>query len=593
MSTPRLLLAAATILAALALPAAAASAAQLTNADGTLTYAGTDADNDVTFTRTAPNEVQVVRDTVDDTDPITASGCTQNTAGADYTCSGVTRIVANGSGGNDVLNGAPVTDIPMTIDGGAGYDALDGGDAADTIGVGPGGATIFGNGGDDKLTGGEERDVIFGDGGADTIATGAGVDDAEGGAENDTIDGGPGGDRVIGDEGEDVLNGGDGDDVMLGADGNDLVRGDAGDDLLVGDPGNDDLTGGSGYDTATGPVIMGSPPPIAVSIDDAAGDRHSGGTGENDNVHADIEAIDAEFPTFSPTLPSQGDTLTGNAGANSIFGGGGTDTIDGGLGNDVLGGGDDDDTIRARDAYADFVNCGGGTDTVEVDSLDTLQECENVSVAEVGNANEDRPPAIQLDGPAAGALLGTAAPTTMSATATDDRGVAQVLFLDDDRIVCADSAAPYTCSYAPRGEDVGRNTLVAIAVDTSQQTASATRTFLGDRFTPTITGRVTPGRDTRAPFRFRTTGRLTLPAAVSPAVGCLDGVVSIQVKAGGRTISTRRAGVTRACSFASTVTFATRRRFTRSGTLRFTIRFTGNTVLKRSTAVARNLRTRR
>ena len=83
-----------------------------------------------------------------------------------------------------------------------------------------------------------------------------------------------------------------------------------------------------------------------------------------------------------------------------------------------------------------------------------------------------------------------------------------------------------------------------------------------------------------------------LPAGVTPALGCADGQVSIQVKAGAKTISTRRADVRRDCSFSSTVRFADRRRFTRNGRLRFTLRFTGNEVLNRSAAIARNIRTR-
>ena len=239
------------------------------------------------------------------------------------------------------------------------------------------------------------------------------------------------------------------------------------------------------------------------------------------------------------------------------------------------------------------MNCGAGTDTAEVDTLDRVEECETVQSADVGSAIEDRAPTVEITGPASNALLRPGRATTLTANAADDRGIAQVLFLDDDRIVCTDVAAPYTCDYRPRGDDVGRNTLAVVAVDTGQQTAVATRTFRVDRFTPTITGRVTPGRDTRAPFTFVTTGRMQLPADVTALAGCGDGVVSIQVKAGGRTISNRRARLRKDCTFGSNVTFGSRKRFGRTRALRFTIRFTGNEVLKRSLAVARNVRTRR
>ena len=127
---------------------------------------------------------------------------------------------------------------------------------------------------------------------------------------------------------------------------------------------------------------------------------------------------------------------------------------------------------------------------------------------------------VAWSAPASGARLSTTAPNTLSATASDDKGIARVDFLDDERTVCSDTTAPYTCDYRPQGDDVGRNTLVAIAVDTSGQTASAVRAVVVPRFAGRLSARTTPSRDTRAPYRFTTTGRLTLPAAVTPAQGC-------------------------------------------------------------------------
>ena len=537
------------VLAATLACAAPASAATLTNAGGTLTYTGTAAKSDVDFVRTAADTVLVDRDALD-TDPFTGPlpppGCTEEVAGDSYTCSGVTSVTARGEAGDDVLDGSLLADVPMSPDGGEG---------------------------DDRLSSGDGRD------------------DPEGGAGDDVIAAGGGSDRLLAGAGADTLAGGDGDDVLAGGEGDDLLRGDGGDDLLVGDEGDDDVAGGTGYDLATGPVASATPAPIAISLDDAAGDRQSGGATEDDNVHSDVEGIDVEFPAFTAVPPSAGDALTGNAAANSIAGGAGGDTIDGGPGNDVLAGGDGGDTIQARDGYADVVSCGAGTDAVVADALDLLQECEDADVTDVGSATEDRPPTVELTAPAAEAVLPSSG-TTMTATATDDRGIAQVLFLDDDRIACADAEAPYACDYAPRGEDVGRNTLVAVAFDTAQQTATVTRTFRVRRFVPTITAAVTPARDRRRPFRFVTSGRLNLPDRVSREAGC-DGRVRVQVKAGGRTISSRRAKVRRDCQFGSVVSFARRKRFGPSGLLRFVVRFGGSAVLGESLPVSRYVRTRR
>ena len=86
--------------------------------------------------------------------------------------------------------------------------------------------------------------------------------------------------------------------------------------------------------------------------------------------------------------------------------------------------------------------------------------------------------------------------------------------------------------------------------------------------------RVTPRRDRRRPFRYRTRGRLLRPAGVSSTAAC-RGTVTVQVKAGRRTISARRARLGRACRFSSRVTFRRAARLGR-GRLKFVVRFSGN-----------------
>jgi hypothetical protein len=167
----------------------------------------------------------------------------------------------------------------------------------------------------------------------------------------------------------------------------------------------------------------------------------------------------------------------------------------------------------------------------------------------------------------------------LRADASDDRGVARVLFIDDDRVVCTDTAPPYDCSYQPRAEDVNRNTLTAVAIDTAEQAAFVGRTVTVPRFTATqLTARTTPRRDTRRPFRFTTTGRLVLPTGLPVSRTTCRGRVSIQVQTGGSTISTRRTSLTRRCTYRSRVTFRVPRRFVRRA-LKVTVRFAGNAVV--------------
>ena len=101
-----------------------------------------------------------------------------------------------------------------------------------------------------------------------------------------------------------------------------------------------------------------------------------------------------------------------------------------------------------------------------------------------------------------------------------------------------------------------------------------------------LTANVLPKRDRRAPYRFTTSGRLTPTGAFSPARFCGMGRVSVQVKAGGRTVSTRRVGLRANCTYRSTVTFRARGRLGRSGRLKFTARFLGNDRVRPKTARA-------
>lgn len=126
--------------------------------------------------------------------------------------------------------------------------------------------------------------------------------------------------------------------------------------------------------------------------------------------------------------------------------------------------------------------------------------------------SEDRPPAASFTGPAQNARLNPRAANVLAATATDDRAVARVVFVDDGRVVCEDAAAPFTCPYAPEGRDVGSNTLSAAAVDSIGQTATAFRVVRLDRFGPRrVTARTTPSTDGAFPFRFTATGRVVRP----------------------------------------------------------------------------------
>jgi Tol biopolymer transport system component len=107
-----------------------------------------------------------------------------------------------------------------------------------------------------------------------------------------------------------------------------------------------------------------------------------------------------------------------------------------------------------------------------------------------------------------------------------------------------------------------------------------------------LSASVTPSRDLRAPYSFRTTGRLTRPSGITQAAGC-SGRVSIQVKRGNTTISTRRVTLSRTCTFSSRVSFSSRSRFRSATRLKFTARFLGNALILPDSAPSRFARVRR
>jgi hypothetical protein len=364
--------------------------------------------------------------------------------------------------------------------------------------------------------------------------------------------------------------------VLEGGDGNDRFPADEGADLIVGGEGFDR------HEPTTNRYGTGFTRELTVTLDDVAND---GGPDERDDVRTDVEDVTVSSSGFQARS-----TIVGDDSVNVLRGSFGADTLDGAGGSDLLDGQNGDDTIRARDGFVDRIQCGLGADTAIVDADDQVDNCETVDRAAAPSRppatappDDDRPPTVAFAAPAENALIATAGPSPITVEAADDRGVARVLLVDDGRVVGIDETAPYRFDYQPTGDDVGRNTLVALAVDAAEQTGTAVRPVRVERFTPAIRAAVATARDRRAPYRFQTSGALSPPPVVDGASACRGGVVAVQVKRGTRTISTRRARLTRSCGFASAVTFRDRRRLG-DGRLKVTARFLGTAVLAPRTA---------
>jgi Ca2+-binding RTX toxin-like protein len=481
--------------------------------------------------------------------------------------------------GNDTVNGDADGDF---VDGEGGNDIVHGGDGDDEVrgddnNSQAGNDQVFGGAGDDGVRaqagndtadGGDGNDFVAGGQGDDTTTGGAGDDDVEGASGADTVDGGPGEDYVTGDCGG-VNFCGD------GSDGNDTVTGGSGDDFSDADGGTDTIDLGSGFDTVEYQNRVGTTTnAVSVTLDGAAND---GAVGENDSL---LATEDVQISSCCGSAAPGAATIVGDAGTNSLQGGDGNDTIDGGAGNDFLYGHAGDDTLNANDGFADRVSCGSGADTANADEFDIVSDdCETVNRTTRGNlATEDAPPTVAWTTPASAAKLSSSKTNTLAVTASDDKGVSKVVFLAGERVICTVTAAPYTCAYKPTDADVGRTTLTAIAYDTSQQTASAIRVVSVPRFKPSkVTSSTSPKKDATAPFTFTTKGRVSLPSGVTRAAGC-TGTVAVTFKAGKKTISTRKARVTKSCTFRSKVTFRLPSRL-HPKSLRVQSTFRGNAVL--------------
>ena len=77
--------------------------------------------------------------------------------------------------------------------------------------------------------------------------------------------------------------------------------------------------------------------------------------------------------------------VIGGSGNDTLRGGSGDDLLDDGTGNDWVEGGGGNDSMVTRDAFADAVLCGDGTDSVTADLADVVAaDCESIDVPSAG-----------------------------------------------------------------------------------------------------------------------------------------------------------------------------------------------------------------
>lgn len=331
-----------------------------------------------------------------------------------------------------------------------------------------------------------------------------------------------------------------------------------------------------------------------VSLDGQANDGYAG---NNSNIATDVEDVSVQDAFTCPTSGggpacAYGDaTLTGESGPNSLSGGSGNDTITGGAGPDFLSGNAGNNTMNAVDGYPDRVDC-GGTGTANVDQLDSVSNCTTVNTTRLTNTGlVNSPPAVSWVQPGENGKLSPSHPTTLQVTASaGDHAITQVIFTVGERIVCIVKTAPYTCRYQPMGTDVGKNTLVAMAVDDQNISGTALRTVFVSQFKPKkLTATTKPKRRKHGPFTFTTTGKLMLPTGVTPANGC-TGTVSVTFKSGRKTVKSSVAKLKRSCSYGSRTKLSFKAKPPKS--LKVVVTFSGNPTLTKISAKTQKVRLR-
>ena len=231
---------------------------------------------------------------------------------------------------------AALTTSLLTITGGDGNEALEGGNLYGEILHGGGGDdTLFGYAGDDQLSGGTGDDFLDGGMGDDRFFFNAGDG-------HDTVFD-PWGDNAV------VVGAGLGDYTIESVGGGERVV------TFAGSPGDRLTVSGARYDY--GRTV------IKFSQEGSAGnDTLIGGT-EADVIHglAGDDVIHAYDPALASNLDFGHNELFGDEGNDTLYGSGGEDLLDGGDGADLLDGRGGTDVLRGG-AGDDVLGGGAGTD---------------------------------------------------------------------------------------------------------------------------------------------------------------------------------------------------------------------------------------
>ncbi|MEI8237416.1 MAG: calcium-binding protein, partial [Methylococcaceae bacterium] len=304
-------------------------------------------------------------------------------ATAKVSFNGGTTVTYNAVSNSGILN-LTIAAGTSTVTGSTGADSITGSAGTDSIDGGTGNDTISGADGNDTITGGLGNDIISGGSGRNTINVDSGIDtitdfllsydtlsvssaiatahiyaftSTTGGTVNYSnisnlgtlyIDGSTtyAGTQITGIE---SIIGSNGADFIVGGMGNDIIYGRSGDDTITSGSGRDEIEVDYGStDTITdfNPILDKlTIHPKYNNINSKAHVYASGTVSYMTAVANDgILYIDGST-TYTGTVITNAESITGSTGKDSIVGGSGADTITGGAGIDTLTGGAGADTF--------------------------------------------------------------------------------------------------------------------------------------------------------------------------------------------------------------------------------------------------------
>jgi Ca2+-binding RTX toxin-like protein len=317
--------------------------------------------------------------------------------------SGVTRIIANGGSGNDMIVINEGVESSVDLRGGTGNDVI--------VHQGKGSGTnnvIRGDDGDDYLELGSALLVnvaLYGGGHNDYI---------QGGPKDDVIYGNGGDDQILGSGGNDTIYGNEGSDMITGGSGLDNLYGHGGPDVFYwtwGDGQDSIINGGSGSDTL-----------VIIADDD----------GEDIVVSRNASDIVITWTSESPELALTGVSIEGLD--INLASGSDTFTLEDILGSGVTRIDLDLGDYETNDSVADTVLLKGssGNDSFVLDSAGGLVNVSRVGVVDVIISNAVRTPGNEDE-----LIIRTyeGSDTINAAAAVEDLMAMELVTGDDDDIL--------------------------------------------------------------------------------------------------------------------------------------------------------------